>query len=173
MSYALENEIFLNIRERRTIRNFSDKDIPLDIIKKLIEAGSYAPSGHNNQPWRFIIIKDKEFKDNLAKYTIYGNIIKKANSLILVFMDKENSYHREKDLMAIGASIQNILLYAYSLGIGTAWLGEILKNADEIRNLCKLEERYELFCVIAIGWIDKKPKKVEREPVSNLILKVI
>lgn len=170
---SFENEIFLNIKERRTIRNFLDKDVPLTVIEKLIEAGSYAPSGHNNQPWRFIIIKDKQFKDNLANFTIYGDIIRRANSLILVFMDKENSYHKEKDLMAIGASIQNILLYANSLGIGTAWLGEILKNAERIRDLCQLTERYELFCVIALGWIDKKPKKVEREPLSSLILKVI
>ncbi|MCX7991281.1 MAG: nitroreductase family protein, partial [Proteobacteria bacterium] len=90
-----------------------------------------------------------------------------------VFMDKEHSYHREKDLMAIGASIENILLYAYSLGIGTTWLGEILKNADKIRELCQLTERYELFCVIALGWIDKKPKPVGREDLSSLILKVI
>lgn len=170
---SIENEIFLNIKDRRTIRKFLEKDVPLKIIEKLIEAGSYAPSGHNNQPWRFIIIKDNQFKDNLANFTIYGDIIRRANSLILVFMDRENSYHREKDIMAIGACIQNILLYAYSLGIGTTWLGEILKNADKIRDLCQLTERYELFCVIALGWINTKPKKIEREPLSNLILKVI
>ncbi len=170
---SFDNEVFSNIKERRTVRNFSDEDISISILEKLIEAGSYAPSGHNNQPWRFIIAKNREFKDQLAQYTIYGDIIKKANSLILVFMDKEHSYHREKDLMAIGAAIQNILLYAYSIGIGTTWLGEILKNAETIRELCQLSNRYELCCVIALGWIKNKNKRVQREPISKLILKVI
>ncbi len=170
---SLENQIFENIKERRSIRDFKETPIPLDILEKLIEAGSYAPSGHNNQPWRFIIVKDNNFKTELSKLTVYGKIINRADSLILVFMDKEASYHREKDLMAIGASIQNILLYAHSLGIGTCWLGEILKNAEKVRNLCELPERYELFCVIALGWIDKKPRAVGREPIGKLILKVI
>ncbi len=169
----VENHIFENIKERRSIRDFKEADIPTEILERLIEAGSYAPSGHNNQPWRFIIVKNKEFKNHLSEFTVYKKIINKANSLILVFMDKEASYHREKDIMAIGAAIQNILLYANSLGIGSCWLGEILKNAVKIRDICELPEKYELFCVIALGWIDKKPKPVGREPVSKLILKVI
>jgi hypothetical protein len=82
----------------------------------------------NNQPWRFAVIKDAETKAWLADLTQYGSTLKSAGALIAVFMDNASSYDRTKDLQAIGACIQNMLLAIHSIGLGGLWLGEILKN---------------------------------------------
>jgi len=69
-------EILEIIRSRRSIREYA-KDIPREEeVEKILEAGRWAPSGLNNQPWRFLVIKDKKRKDGLAPFTKYGNIIK-------------------------------------------------------------------------------------------------
>jgi len=167
----IEKEIFELIRKRRSIRRFDNtKDVSKDLVLKIIEAGSYAPSGHNNQPWRFSIIKNESIKDEISKLTVYGNIVKSANVLIAVFLDHEHSYDRDKDLMAIGACIQNMLLYISSIGLGAVWLGEILKNKDKVKEILHIEGKKELVAIIAVGYPIQIPKSPGRKPVEELII---
>jgi nitroreductase len=167
----IAKEIFELIRKRRSIRRFDNtKDVPKDLVLKIIEAGSYAPSGHNNQPWRFSIVKNESIKDEISKLTVYGNIVKSANVLITVFLDYEHSYDRDKDLMAIGACIENMLLFISSLGLGAVWLGEILKNKDKVRELLKVDGKKELVAIIALGYPMHTPKSPGRKPVEELIV---
>ena len=116
------------IKKRRSIRSFLKKEIPASHIKKILESASWAPSGLNNQPWRFVILRNKSIKYKLSKLTKYSYIINRANCVILVFLDINNSYNRTKDIQAIGACIQNMLLCSCELGIATCWLGEILNK---------------------------------------------
>ena len=163
--------IFEVIKERRSIRTFQNKDIPEVAIAKIIEAGSYAPSGHNNQPWGFAIVKDHAVKEQIATLTAYSKIVKNANTLIVVFLDKEHSYDRDKDLMAIGACIQNMLLFAHSEGIGSVWLGEILKNKVKLREIMAVGEEKEVMAVVAFGYPDRKPAFTGRRGLDELVCK--
>ena len=72
------------IKSRRSIRKFQDKPVDDDTIRKIIEMGTWAPSGLNNQPWKFVIIKDKELKDKIAECTKYSKIIKDAPVCIVI-----------------------------------------------------------------------------------------
>ena len=94
--------------------------------------GSWAPSGLNNQPWRFVIVRDSQLRSDLADCTKYGKIIRNAPVCIAVFMDQSKSYDRVKDLQAIGACIQNMLLSIHDLGLGAVWLGEILNKKGKL-----------------------------------------
>lgn len=132
--------IFELIRSRRSIRKFKREEVPEKIIFEILEAGIWAPSGLNNQPWRFIILKDSTFREKISRLTKYSKIITAADFCIAVFYNKSAGYDRDKDLMAIGSCIQNMLLYAFSAGIGSVWLGEILKNKQEINRLLEVDE---------------------------------
>lgn len=161
------------IKNRRSIRKFDkDKKISSDTIKDIISAGSFAPSGHNNQPWRFVIIEDKDLKLKISGLTTYSSIIKSADTLIAVFLNHPDSYDRDKDLMAIGACIQNMLLYISSIGLGAVWLGEILKNKEKVRDILGVDTENELLAVIAIGYPIHVPKSPGRKSVEELILNV-
>jgi len=165
------NEILEVIKNRRSIRKFeTDKEIPPNIIKEIILAGSFAPSGHNNQPWRFVIIRDNDKKQKLSQLTAYGNIVKSSNTLIAVFINHKHSYDRDKDLMAIGACIQNMLLYITSIGLGAVWLGEILKNKDKVREILDISADNELMALLALGYPAQNPKSPGRKSVEELIL---
>ena len=157
------------IKSRRSIRKFRKEPIPLKVIDGILEAGSWAPSGLNNQPWRFIVL-EKDEKDAIAQFTKYGQIIKAADKVILVFMDKSASYSYEKDLMAIGACIQNMLLYAHQEGIGTCWLGEILNQRKGLQEHLGVLENLELEAVIALGKPLQPPKGGKRKALRSLIV---
>jgi nitroreductase len=144
------------IKKRRSIRRYTEKMPNEEDIRKILEAAIWAPSGLNNQPWKFKVINDKDEKDGLAKFTSYGKIIKRAQAAICVFLDKDTMYNREKDTMAIGACIQNILLQAHALGIGTCWLGEILNKKEQVEKYLKVRPAYELMAVITLGYPGEK-----------------
>ncbi len=159
------------IKTRRSVREFLDKDIAEGTIDEILGSARRAPSGLNNQPWRFAVVKNADVKNSLAEQTHYGDIIKNAPVCIVVFLDNTAVYDRTKDLMAVGACIENLLLCAHSLGIGAVWLGEILKNKEEVNKILGVADDIELMAVVALGYPASKVKGTERKPMSDLIIK--
>lgn len=178
LSYAILNThyairikmtILKLIKTRRSVRKFTKYAIPLRTIEKILDAGRFAPSGLNNQPWRFMVLS-AEKKDALAGYTKYSHIIKGADKVILVFLDKKASYNYEKDLMAIGACIENMLLYIHSIGLGACWLGEILNQRNEINKVLTLDNSLQLEAVLALGKPLQVLKKGKRKRLKKLLI---
>ena len=161
------------IKRRRSIREYTQEDVSDAAVDTIVEAGSWAPSGLNNQPWRFVVVRSKEIRKKLARCTRYGKTILNAPVLIPILLNKAISYDRTKDTQAIGACIQNMLLALCSLGLGGVWLGEILKNKEEVRIVLDLPEELELMAVLAIGHPGHRNQSSDREPIGNLILKRI
>lgn len=159
-----------DIKSRRSIRKYTGDPVSDEDLEKILEAGRWAPSGLNNQPWRFAIVRDAGLKEEISKLTHYGKIVLAAQVLIPVFLDTEKSYHREKDIQAIGACLQNMLLEVHSLGLGAVWLGEIIKSNEQIKALLGLGKGLELMAVIALGHPDEKPRSSQRKALKDLIV---
>ena len=158
------------IKKRRSIREYT-KEVPKEEgIKKILEAGIWAPSGLNNQPWKFKVVKGAE-KDGLSKFTKYADIVKDAPIVICVFLDNGATYNRDKDIMACGACIQNMLLEAYELGFGTCWLGEIINQKEAVEKYLKTDSDYELMARVTLGFSDEEVTKSCRKGFKNFILK--
>jgi nitroreductase len=160
-------------RKRRSVRHFQNRPVSEEMVTAMLDAARWAPSGLNNQPWRFVVVRNPEIRREMAALTKYGRIIEQAPASIAVFLDNESLYHREKDIQGVGAAIQNLLLAAQLLGLGAVWLGEILKNGEEVGKLLQLPARYELMAVVAVGHPDPEhqaPRK-GRKPLAELVLK--
>jgi nitroreductase len=145
------NQILDMIRSRKSVRKFTDQAIEDTTISNILEAGRQAPSGLNNQPWCFIIVRDKITLNSIAKCTKYSSIIHGAPLLIVVMLDKNVMYDQTKDTQACGAAIENILLAAHGMGLGAVWLGEILNKKDDVSHILEVPDSFELMAVIAIG----------------------
>jgi len=162
------------IKNRRSVRAYLPDEVAIDSIKIILEAACWAPSGKNGQPWKFAVIQeDKELKNKISSLSIYKKWIQTAPCLIIVFLDKNLMYDRQKDIMAIGAAIQNLLLVAHELGIGTCWLGEILKNENEIRNLLEVPENLEIMAVITAGYPERKSFASKRREIKESLFMVV
>jgi len=156
-SYGMShmNEIFKNIYARRAVRDYRQETVSDEIIKELIKAGSFAPSAMNEQPWRFVVIKDKELMKRLsdkAKELWIDqsrssnnsdiqrlanmmsnpdfNIFYNAPVLVMIFADPR-AFSPQIDC-ALAA--QNMMLAAKSVGIGSCWIG-LAMPLDKVRKI--------------------------------------
>lgn len=158
------------IRERRSVRQFRKKPVPDDLLNRIMESGLWAPSGKNNQPWKFAVIRDLALKGALSSLTHYESVIRNAPVCIAVFLDHSRVYDRTKDVQAVGASVQNMLLTIHSMGLGGVWLGEILKNKERVGELLGAGKDLELMAVVAIGYPRSlKRGKSERVPLEEKV----
>jgi nitroreductase len=164
-------ELIDGIYTRRSVRDFTGEPVKRKDLTEIMKAGTWAPSGLNNQPWRFALIQNKETISEISKLTRYQKIIETSSACIAVFLDYNSSYDDVKDHMAVGACIQNMLLTAHSLGLGAVWLGEILKNSEKIREIIEMPEDIELMAVVAIGHPAHRDQESQRKDLSEILLK--
>ena len=164
-------ELLDGLQTRRSIRTYTEQPVTREHLREIIRLGTMAPSGMNNQPWRFVTIQSKETLQKLAQLTKYSHIIGKAAACIAVFVDKTAMYHEVKDHQSMCACIQNLLLATHAMGLGGVWLGEILKSAKEVRELCGLSNNVELMAVVALGHPEGKGGKASRKSVEEVLLR--
>ncbi len=146
------------IKTRRSIRKYKPDKIEKEIIKDIIDCARLAPTANNIQPWEFIVVDNKEIKDQLAEITDYGKFIKEAPVCIVVFC-KDTKYYLEDG----SAATQNILLAANAYGLGTCWVaGDKKPYADKIRKLLNVPEGYKLISLISMGYPAEKPSPPKR-----------
>lgn len=165
-------ELLEGIYTRRSVRSYSNEPVADDLLPQLLAAAAMAPSGLNNQPWRFVTIRSDEVKKDLSALTRYRRIVSAAPVLIAVFIDRESMYNEVKDYQGIGACIQNMLLAAHGIGLGAVWLGEILKSAEQVRLRLGVPEQMELMAVVAVGYPGEGAgERASRLPLSSLLIK--
>src|SRR5215471_10836600 len=103
------------IKSRRSIRRFQDRPVPEELLRKIIEAGTWAPSACNMQDWRFVVVRDQKKKDDIFDYG--GSIaIKHAPLCIAVCYDNrsDNDSYRD-DIQSASLAMMNMVLMAHSL----------------------------------------------------------
>ena len=144
-------ETFSSILGRRSVRRYSGREVSDEQVGRILDAAVWAPSGMNNQPWRFMALRG-ERKDSLAALTHYGKIISGARVAVAVFLHVPSMYNRDKDMMAAGAAVQNMLLAAWDMGLGTCWLGEIVNRRDEVRVALGLGTELEFVACVTVGY---------------------
>ncbi len=165
------NSVIQNILARRSTRKFTDEAVTDEMMAAIIEAGIYAPSGHNTQPWHFTVIRNKELLQEMnlatkkeAKDYPDPLIQKMANN------DSLNLFYNAPVLVVVSgmttgavtmrddcaAATQNMLLAAESLGLGSCWNGltAFLFNGSEGANFMKrmeIPENYKPLYAVALG----------------------
>ena len=167
----MPSPILIAIEQRRSIRNFTEQTVDINALYEIIQAGVWAPSGLNNQPWRFAIVTDATIRTRLAEQTHYGHIVLAAPALIAVYLDRQAIYDDLKDAQSAGACIQNMLLAIEATGLGAVWLGQILKNKEKVAQILELPVNLELMAVIAIGHPSRRDQQSHRKPLAEFIVK--
>lgn len=151
-----------SIFSRRSIRKYHDKAVSEDLITDLLEAAMAAPSAVAKDPWHFIVVKKREALNNIADVLPSGKMLQQATAAFIVCGDinianiKAESYL----LQDLSAAVENILIAAKILGLGTCWLG-VHPRQDRlagIKDLFNLPDNIIPMCGIAIGWPAEQPE---------------
>ncbi|MBN1684929.1 MAG: nitroreductase family protein [Gammaproteobacteria bacterium] len=145
------------ILTRRSVRRFiQDKSVPADIVEKLLEAGMNAPSARNEQPWHFVVVDQRELLDKIPTVHPYSKMCLEAPLAIICCMDASTAMDDKFLAQDLGAAVQNIMLAARALGLGSVWLGvypnEKLMNG--LRELFGIPKQIMPFNIIPVGYTD-------------------
>jgi nitroreductase len=153
------------IKQRKSSRNFIYQKINKEIILSILECAQWAPSGNNSQPWRVCVVNHPTVKRMLSELSKYGGIIEDAFVNLVVFLDLERGYDRVKDIQAIGAFMENLLLGVHAQEeLGAVWIGEILTRKEQVNEIFKFPtDKFELMGVIAVGVVDEAREKAAQK----------
>lgn len=161
-------------QSRRSIRNYKHKDVSQEHIIELMKAAQAAPSGGNSQPWHFYIIRDNSIKSRIVTESSHQDWMLTAPVFIVVCADikrSESRYaERGRDLYSIqdtAAAIQNILLCAKSLGLGTCWCGAF--DEAKLSEILNLPEDMRPVAIIPVGYPANEPAATERRPLEEIV----
>jgi nitroreductase len=155
------------IRMRRSIRKYRPERIPDEKLETILEAARLAPSAANRQPWRFVVVEDRERRKALAKAANDQIFISDAGAIVVAISDPEKSARwHEKDTMI---ALEHIVLAATALGYGTCWIGAF--DEDAVKTLLKIPAKMKVVAVLPIGIPGEKPAPRRRRELSEIFFK--
>jgi nitroreductase len=167
-------EVLEAIKGRRSIRFFTNQPVSEEEVKTLIDAARHAPSAGNIQPWEFIIAKKTEVKHKLVVAALNQTFIEQAPVVIVVCANTNASGSgygsRGVALYCIqdtAAATQNILLTAYSMGLGTCWIGAF--NEEEVKEALGIPDGIRPVAIIPVGHGTGNPPKHPRRPLAEMV----
>lgn len=138
------------IRDRRSIRRYHRKDVPDEKLMQVLEAGRWAPSAHNSQPRKFIVVKNEKVRRELAQIATYGSFLAEAPVAIAVVIDPSSSNHPVEDG---AAATQNMLLAAHAIGLGSCWIGAYGSGyEDRAKQILGVSGDKRLLSLISLGY---------------------
>ena len=162
------------IQSRRTIKHFLPKYISWDHIAKIIDAARHAPSCGNVQNWKFIVIIEPGLKQSITNACFEQYEIASAGALIVVCAEPEKAerYYglRGERLYTVqncAAAVENMLLEAHSLGLGTRWIGAF--EEEEVKSLLRIPEEVRPQAIVAVGYPKEIPPKPPKYPLETVV----
>jgi len=181
------------IAQRRSIRKFKDIPVSDEDLRTILEAAVQAPSGKNRQPWRFVVVREdrrdemmramregidraEEFGVNLGSSRWTAKVMEQASVTVFVF----NPYGEHRfgkppweqewdpvDVQSVGAAIQNMLLAAQDLGLGSLWICDVYYALDQLCNW--MERKDQMIAAVSFGHPDEQPGPRPRKPVDEVV----
>ncbi len=154
-------DIFNAIMTRRSIRKFTDTHISEAHVETILKAAMAAPSAGNAQPWRFIVVRDKERFAGIAARHEYAQMAKEASVCIAVCADTTSEKYAGFWQQDCSAAIQNMMLAARGLGIGTVWTGvhPVAEREAAFKDFFALPKEIEILGIIVCGYPDQPFKE--------------
>lgn len=154
-----------NLKTRKSVREYKEKEISEGILEELIDCGRLAPTARNEQPWEFIIVKEESVKEEIGNLAPNGSFMKNAPVLIVVFC-KETKYYLEDGSVAT----ENILLAAHAKGIGGCWIaGDKKPYCEAVKKLLNVPEEYNLVSMVSLGYPAKEAVSHNKRELQEVL----
>jgi len=150
------------VLSRRSIRRYTGQPVADDLVHRLLVAATSAPSANNEQPWHFVVIRERAVLDAVPSFHPYSLMLRQASVAVLVCGDPELQKGPAVDywVQDCAAATENILIEAAALGLGAVWLGihPRLERVAGMRRLLGIPERIVPFALVPVGYpAEEKP----------------
>jgi len=169
------------LKHRKSIRDFLDRPVEREKIMMCLEAARLAPSACNSQPWKFIVVDDRQLKNKLCEAAFSGiysinSFCKMAPVIVVVISGKSKFLARiggmfrgtKYYLIDIGIAIEHFVLQAEDLGLGTCWIGWF--NEGAVKSILNIPQHKKLDILIVLGYYNREKLGPEhgREPIDKI-----
>jgi len=169
------------IQKRKSVRDFLERPVEREKIMTCLEAARLAPSECNSQPWKFIVVDDKQLKNKLCRAAFSGiysinSFCKKAPVIVVVISEKSKFLARiggvfrgtKYYLIDIGIACEHFVLEAEDLGLGTCWIGWF--NEQAVKSTLNIPQNKKIDILIALGYYDREKLGPEhiKEPIEKI-----
>jgi len=153
------------LRTRRSIRQFETRAVPREALETLVDAGRLAPTAMGKEPWEFVVVTDSAMRRQIAALTDYGHFIADAPACIVVFC-RDVKYYLEDGC----AAVENILIAARALGLGSCWVaGDKKPYARAVGDFLGAPKGMKLIALIAVGYPRGPVPTPRKRPLQEVI----
>jgi nitroreductase len=168
MTLMVEPEALLShMQSRRSIRKYQDRSVPDDLLEQVLEAARWAPSASNQQPWRFIVIRDPAIRRQIAPLA-GTSLIRWAHvegaPILLALCGRAGSPLLHTDVALAGLQL---MLQAHALGLGTCWIGAFERHPTA--QLLRLPPEMHLVALLTLGFPAEDPAPTPRKALAELV----
>ena len=181
------------VEQRRSIRRFKPTPVPDDLVERVLRAATLAPSGKNSQPWRFVVVKEDKrpeminlMRQGMARCQARGEtpgssewttmVMEHAPVTVFVFNPDglhpwlahsiDQNFSELVDTQSVGAAIQNMLLAALEVGLGSLWICDIFYAYEELSQW--LGQPGQMIAAVSLGYPDEQPAARPRKTVQEV-----
>jgi nitroreductase len=155
-------ELFVS---RRSIRKYKAERIPQETLERILETGRYAPSASNGQPWHFIVITDPQIKEKLS-HGKWNSFVRDSAFTVVGCAYEGDAYSRKWSIIDTTIALQNMVIAAWSLGIGSCWVGDF--EEAEVRRILDVPKDWRIISLISFGYPDETPSTTPRKPLTEI-----
>jgi nitroreductase len=159
------------LKGRRSIRRYRPDPVPDDMVEQLLEAGRWAPSASNRQPWTFVVVRDEAVRQEIAEHPVAFFIrwahVAEAPLLIVLCGNARNPVYRQFLHEDVGLAGSHIMLQAHALGLGTCWVGGLDRKA--VARTLKLPAHLEVVGLLTVGFPAEDPDPRLRKPLAEIV----
>ena len=160
----MANQVFEAVRTVLAVREYQDKELPDDVVRRIAEAAHLTASASNAQPWHFVVVRDRERLGKLASMLRTGPYVASASGAVIVAYEKENRLA----VSDASRAIQSMILTAWGDGVGSNWVG--FAGMDAVRNEFGLPDAYDVLAVVPLGYPKRKiVGKKRRKPFNQVV----
>lgn len=171
------------IRGRRSVRSYTDQPVPREMVREVLEAGTWAPSAKNGQQWRFTVLEGgakrgltdlfrselealegKIGREELGSSPWSCGIMEEAPVLVMVWNAGEHGW--ESEAHSVAAAIQNMLLKAHGLGLGSLWIADTYYALEPLAE--HLGKPWRIMAAVTLGWPASTPKPPRKKTVDEV-----
>ena len=159
------------LKERRSVRRYRPDPVPDEMVEQLLEAGRWAPSASNRQPWTFIVVRDETVRQLVAQHAAYYFVrwahVEDAPLLIVLCGEARNRIYRPFLHEDVGLAGGQIMLQAKALGLGTCWIGGLDRKA--IAGVLKVPDHLEIVGLLTVGFPAEEPPPPPRKSLAEIV----
>jgi len=170
LPHKLENNVSVDCIERiltrRSIRKFKDEPISDKVRQNILEAGRFAPTATNNQPWHFVLARQGAAKESFS-FGGFNKFVKDADFIVLGLYKLSEVIIEKLSLMDVTIALQNMVIAAWVQGVGSCWMGAF--DEPRLKETLNLPADSRLVGAIAFGIPDEKPRQPQKRSLNEIV----